>query len=95
MISRFESRNGTVVDRLTGLAASDEQRAVADAAHAAVIAADDAFHIALVKRYKGRAGDMRYRTSELPTDLLTLSVAYQDAVEVWRATWAMPSGVTK
>ncbi len=42
-------------------------------------AADNALQAALVAKYGKQAGDMRYRTKELPPEIQALAMAYQDA----------------
>lgn len=98
MTSRFETRNGVMVDLTTGLPPTEAQHKAGDAAHDGVLAAESAFELALRRKYKSRACEMRYQTRELPSEIRALALAYQAAVEVWRATWlldAMPAGVTK
>lgn len=89
--SRFGyDAHGTFVDLATGLPPTEADHIAGDAAYTAMFKADGAFQAALVKRYKGRAGDMRYKTNELPADLRALAMSYQLAVDAWRATWFSP-----
>ena len=51
--------------------------------HAAAVAADDAFHKALVKEYgRSKAGDMRYRY-DLPPEIKKLALAFQLSMQAW------------
>lgn len=49
------------------------------------LAIDERFQKALEKKYGSRAGDMRYRTKELPAYLRRLGTAMQKATERYRA----------
>lgn len=52
----------------------------------ACIAADDAFHDALVKVYGKRAGDMRYRSEALQHAAIAAAhQAWHEAGDAWRA----------
>jgi hypothetical protein len=85
--SKYGYVNGEFVNVLTGAIPTQAEKDASDVAHSAIIAADERFQVALVKRYKSRAADMRYRTDALPADLKALALAYQDAVSAWRKTW--------
>lgn len=89
--SRFESRNNVLVDITTGLPPTAEQLESCDQAMSAVIAAESAFELALRAKYKSRACEMRYQTTTLPEAIRALALAYQSAVEGWRATWELPA----
>ena len=89
MASRFESRNGVMIDIRTGNPPTAEDHLRGDAAMDAVLSTESAFELALRKRYKSKAGSMRYLTNELPAEIKSLALAYQDAVAVWRKTWEL------
>jgi hypothetical protein len=57
-----------------------------DALYRAAVKADDRFQAALTKKYGSRAGDMRYRTRDLPPDIRKLGSEYQAAMEKWRTS---------
>ncbi len=90
MQSRFGyNADGEFVDASTNQPPTLTQLHDADVAHDAVMRAESLFETALRKRYGSRAGDMRYRTNELHTDVRDLALAYQAAMEAWRATWRL------
>lgn len=88
MPSRFDFNDaGVLVDTATGAPPTQADHDASDKTHAALMLAESAFQTALVAKYKSRAGDMRYRTNALPPAIKALGLAYQVAVDAWRATW--------
>ncbi len=87
MASKYGYRNGQMVNMVTGLAPTEDEKVSADKAHSAVMAADEAYQTALEKAYGKRAGDIRYQPSKQTADIKALGDAYKVSLEAWRATW--------
>lgn len=90
MASRYESRDGVLVNVHTGLPPTPAEIKACDDASDAILAAESAFELALRKRFGSQASEWRYQTSRLPVDIRDLAMGYQSAVAAWRATWEVP-----
>jgi hypothetical protein len=55
------------------------------AAYTKMLQADTAYSNALTAAYGRQAGDMRYRTKDLPPEIAELGRAYVAAADAWRA----------
>ena len=87
MASKYESRDGVMVNIQTGLPPTAAEIKACDENMDAILAAESAFELALRKRFGSAAPEWRYQTSRLPADIRALAIRYQDAVAAWRATW--------
>ncbi len=92
MASRFDWKNGVLIDVTTGQPPTAQDHTNGDKANTALMEAESRFEMALRTKYKSRAGDMRYRTNELPPAIRQLALEFQSAYAAWRATWAMADG---
>ncbi len=91
MASRFGwNADGQLIDLQTKLPPTAEDHAAGDAANRAMMSAESEFETALRAKYKHRAGDMRYRTNELPPAIKMLALKFRATCAAWRATWAIP-----
>lgn len=79
-VTKWNARAGTSGSWMLGNPVSAQKQKAYDAA----VKADDRFQKALEKKYGSRAGDMRYRTRDLPASIRQLAMAYQRAQEKYR-----------